>query len=456
MITEKLDSESIENREPRSRVWFSDRDLCRVAVKASKDKKLVFTNLLHFLTPERIEKHIKGMDKRTAAGPDGMSRDETLEVLQLLLPDLLKEIHEGRYKAPPLRRVYIPKANGKMRPIAVGNILDRGIQGAVAEILENVYEQDFLNSSFGFRPNRNCHQALRVVMDCSRQKREDHFLEIDLENFFGTMDHGWVMKFLRVRIGDKRILKLIESWLKAGVLENDGLQWPETGAPQGGAISPLLSNIYLHYVLDLWFEKVVRPKLQGEATLVRLADDFLISFKNRADLERMARVLPLRMGKFALKVSQEKSKKTYLGPPGKWPDVYGRSLSFLGFTITLQRRRTGKGMRLVFKTDRKKFTASKARAKETMKRMMHAPEEQQGKLLNAILRGHMNYYGLPGNTKRLASFRYTLIRYWRRLLSRRTRDHKVRWDKFNRLLNRCEIIPVRLRYTYVSFDQIKV
>jgi RNA-directed DNA polymerase len=449
VITEKSGTESTENRELRGRVWFSDKDLCRVADKASMDRKIVFTNLLHFLTPERIEKRIKGMDKKTASGPDGMSRDETLVALPLLLPGTLKEIHEGRYKVPALRRVYIPKSNGKMRPLAIGNILDRGIQGAMAEILENVYEQDFLNSSFGFRPNRNGHQALKKVMDCSRVNREDHFLEIDLENFFGTMDHGWVLKFLQVRIGDKRVLKLIESWLKAGILENNELQQPETGAPQGGAISPLLSNVYLHYVLDLWFEKAVRPRLQGEATLVRFADDFLISFKNRSDLETVARVLPLRMGKFALKISHEKSKKTYLGPPGKWPDVYGRSLNFLGFTITLQARKKGTGLRMVFKT-------SKAKAKEAMKKMMHASEERQGKLLNAILRGHMNYYGLQGNTHRLASFRYILIRYWRRLLSRRTRDKIVSWDEFNKLLERCEIIPVRLRYTYVSFGLINV
>lgn len=248
--------------------------LTRVAARARSHPKEQFTSLMHHLTPELIAKRLDKMSDATSAGVDGMSVSTVRKHLDWMLPPVLQKIHEGRYVAPPVRRVHIPKVDGGKRPIGIPTVVDRAVQAGMAKILEGIYEADFTKSSFGFRPGIGCHQALATVGKLVNDQRLYFALEVDIRDFFGSLDHGWLRKFVRLRIGDERVLKLIDSWLKAGVMTEAG-QWQESerGTPQGGSISPLLANIYLHYVLDLWWDKVIKKRLKGRTHLVRYADD---------------------------------------------------------------------------------------------------------------------------------------------------------------------------------------
>ncbi|MBF0107037.1 MAG: hypothetical protein HQM16_17140 [Deltaproteobacteria bacterium] len=246
----------------------------QIAVKARSNPKERFNNLMHHLTPKLVEECLLKIPRNSSSGTDKMTREQAQKHLSWLLPPIMQQIHQGNYEAPPVRRVYIPKADGKQRPIGVPQVVDRAIQGSMSRILNEIYEQDFLPSSFGFRPGLGCHHALATIQASLSRWNMNHVLEVDIRDFFGSLSHGWLMEFLELRIGDKRVLKLIKAWLKAGVMEKG--QWQPatgTGTPQGGSISPLLANIYLHYVLDLWFEKKIRKQLRRKAQLVRYADD---------------------------------------------------------------------------------------------------------------------------------------------------------------------------------------
>lgn len=431
-------------------IYFSSRELFRVAKKASSAKDEKFNNLMHHLTPILVSRNICKMNKNTAVGVDGLNRDNVLENLEQILPKKLDQIHKCQYKAPDSRRVYIPKSNGKKRPLAIGNILDRGIQGAVAEILNNIYEQDFQNCSWGFRPNKSCHHALKDLESKIFKGGQTYLLEVDLENFFGTLNHGWLMRFLEHRISDKRMLALIESWLKAGILEEGIVTHQTEGTPQGGAISPLLANIYLHYVLDLWVEKVMHRKFAGRISLVRYADDFIVSFHNSKDLESFFVALKIRLEQFGLKLSTEKTKKTKLGQKVNLKD-YGTTATFLGFTIFMAPRNNKRGFKMVYKTNRKKLSGARGEVKIGLKKRMHLPMEIQARYLNSVLRGHFNYYGLPGNTRSLKTFYDLARKYWKYVLMRRTRDKFISWEEFDEIQKKYKIIPPRLKYTYVKF-----
>ena len=431
-------------------IYFSSRELLRVAEKASSSTDEKFNNLMHHLTPKLVRSTIAEMNRSTASGPDGLSRDDVLENLNQLLPAKLEQIYDMKYQAPHLKRTYIPKSNGKMRPLAIGNILDRGIQGAVAKILSNIYEQDFQNCSWGFRPNKSCHHAIRDLEKKVFRGGQTFLLEVDLENFFGTLNHGWLMRFVEHRISDKRILSLIKSWLKAGILENGEILEQKEGTPQGGAISPLLANIYLHYVLDLWFEKVMKKQFAGRISLVRYADDFIVTFQNSNDLERFYIALKLRLERFGLKLSEEKTKKTKLGHRVS-SNEYGRAATFLGFTIFMAPRNNKRGWKMVYKTNRKKLSKARGEIKIGLKKRMHLPIDIQARYLNSVLRGHYNYYGLPGNTRAIVSFYDIARKYWKYVLARRTRDKFISWDDFDKLLVKYRIIRPRLKFTYEKF-----
>src|SRR5207249_10957808 len=225
-------------------------------------------------------------------------------------PPILKQIHEGRYTPPPVRRVYIPKADGAKRPIGVPAVIDRAIQAAMAKVLNEIYEQDFLKCSFGFRPGLGCHHALATINEVLYRRKLEDVLEVDIRDFFGSLSHEWLMRFLGLRIGDRRVLMLIQAWLKAGVLEEGRWQEGEKGTPQGGSISPLLANIYLHYVVDLWFERKMKPRFQGKAALVRYADDFCVFFEHATEVDTMRNLLQARLGQFGLTPAAEKTNET--------------------------------------------------------------------------------------------------------------------------------------------------
>jgi len=419
-----------------------------IAAKARKEPKAQFSNLMHHLTPELMMECLMKIPKNSAPGPDGITVDQARKNLDWLLRPLMNQIHLKQYKAPPVRRVYIPKADGKQRPLGVPNVIDRAIQAGTAQVLNEIYEQDFLPCSFGFRPGLGCHHALATVSEHLRRWKLNYVLEVDIRDFFGSLSHEWLRKFLKHRISDQRVLKLIDSWLKAGVMEQGKWQAVEQGTPQGGSISPLLANIYLHYVLDLWFEKKINKQLHGKAKLVRYADDFMILFENQQDIETVKTLLKTRLEQFGLEMAEAKTHTTNMNPRQNGDKHERRHLSFLGFCIYRTKTRYQTGHKTVFQTDSKRYTRAKAAMKEQLWRMMHWDLKQQAERINAILRGHFNYYGLAGNTDRIQKFCYETIRYWRRCLSRRSQKGKFDWEAYNRILKEHPLIRPRIRISY--------
>jgi group II intron reverse transcriptase/maturase len=419
-----------------------------IAAKARTKPKEQFNNLLHHLSYELVEECLKKISRSSAVGVDGMSVEEAQKNLSWLLPPILKQIHEGCYEPPPVRRVYIPKANGKKRPIGIPAVIDRAIQAAMTAILNEIYEQDFLPCSFGFRPGLSCHNALATINGILHVHKAEHVLEVDIQDFFGSLSHEWLGRFLRLRIGDERVLNLIEAWLKAGVMEDGKLQEIEKGTPQGGSISPLLANIYLHYVLDLWFEKKIKTRLGGKANLVRYADDFCIFFNHAGHVETMRILLKARLEQFGLTVADEKTHNTNLGQRESGGEHERRKMTFLGFTICRCKKRDNTGSKTVFVTDGKRFGRAKATMKEKIRRMRHWPVEKQQKAINAVLRGHFNYYGIAGNALGLQRFCQIVLKEWKHSLSKRSQTGRQTWEKFKILLEKYPLVSPHLRLSY--------
>lgn len=422
--------------------------LARIAARARQHKAEKFNSLMHHVTPQLLETCIKQMDKGTATGIDGLSRDAVLNNLDWISRHALQEAHKGTYTAKPVRQVLIPKPDGRQRPLGVPTVFERGFQHAVAKVLESIFEQDFLAVSFGFRPGLGCHHALASLEKGLHQDGSKHALEVDIRDFFGSLDHQWLRKFLRHRIGDERILKLIDTWLEAGVMTQEGLVESTTGVVQGGGISPLLANIYLHYVLDLWFEKIIKSRLAGRSQLVRFADDFVILFENEQDRDDFLPVLTERFRQFNLEIAENKTHKTDVVLSSQDSKHKRRAIKFLGFVIHRAKTRYGKGYKFVFRTESKRFTKVKANIKAELKKIQHHPLKEQGKVLNSLLRGHYNYFGLPGNSGKLSELSYWVTLAFRRSLSRRSQRGKQTWAEFTQTLNQLKIAKPRLRITY--------
>jgi group II intron reverse transcriptase/maturase len=444
----------VANTNARSGLGIAyDQGLERLAARARSYQQEKFSSLAHHISPSRIEQCIKAIDKKSATGIDGLTRDQTLENLDWLLLPKVSQIHRSSYEASAVRRTFIPKSDGKLRPLGIPPILERGIQAATSEVLSSIYEQDFLNCSYGYRPGRGCHNALAAVSNFVWVDGLTFAYEVDIRDFFGSLDHGWLLRFLGHRISDMRVLKLIEAWLKAGVME-DGQYLPtEVGSPQGGSISPLLANVYLHYVLDLWFYRKVVKQLKGRAELVRYCDDFVILFQKEEDVETFAALLKVRLEQFRLQIAENKTHKTDLKrrPNGGADDR--RRISFLGFEIFLARTISGRSSKVVFKTQGQRFSKAKLKLKEQLHAMMHWKVKDQAKRLNQILRGHYNYYGLPGNSRRLQTLRMFALRYWRLSLSRRSQNGKVTWEKYKVILEQHPIVQPKLHITYATITR---
>src|SRR4029077_962924 len=286
----------------------------RIAVKARCEPKLRFTSLAHHITKERVWENLKQMPAKSAAGVDGQTVTEAKESFEEWIAGMLQSVHREGYRAPDIRRVYIPKpGKQEMRPLGVPTAADRALQRSAAQVLSAIYEQDFLPCSFGGRPGRGAHQALASMHEMIAGRKVEWVLEADLKNFFGSLSHEWMLRFVEHRVGDPRLISLIRRWLKASILEDGEVHANEEGTPQGGSISVLLSNLYLHYVLDLWFERVVKPRLQGEAYLVRYIDDFVMCFQYRADALRVQELLSKRLEKFSLTLEPTKTKLVEFG-----------------------------------------------------------------------------------------------------------------------------------------------
>jgi group II intron reverse transcriptase/maturase len=382
--------------------------------------------------------------KDGAVGVDGQTgEDYTGEDLNARLVELLDRAKSGTYRAPPVRRVHIPKGTGnETRPIGIPTFEDKVLQRAVVMVLETIYEQDFLDCSYGFRPGRSAHQALAALWQQTMDMGGCWLVEVDIRKFFDTLDHAQLRQLLRHRIRDGVLLRLIDKWLKAGVLEDGSLAFPEVGTPQGGVVSPLLANVYLHYVLDVWFEREVKPRLQGRAFLVRYADDFVMGFACEGDARRVLEVLPKRFGKYGLSLHPDKTRLVpFQRPPHQSSpadserDSRPGSFDLLGFTHFWARSRRGFWV-VKRKTARDRLSRALRTIAQWCRLNRHQPIADQHRTLVQKLRGHFAYYGLTGNSFWLQRFRSWVVRIWKKWLARRRRRGFLSWAVFGRLLQR--------------------
>jgi group II intron reverse transcriptase/maturase len=389
--------------------------------------------------------------KDGAVGVDGVTAGEYEQDLQGNLQRLLDRVKSGTYHAPPVRRVHIPKGGSttETRPLGIPTLEDKLLQRAVVMLLEPIYERDFLDCSYGVRPGRSAHQALQTFRDRLMDRRGGWVLEVDIRKFFDNLEHGHLRTFLRLRVRDGVLLRLIDKWLKAGVLEDGSVSYPEAGTPQGGVVSPLLSNVFLHYVLDLWFEQDVKPRLRQRAFLVRYADDFVIGFRDQRDAQRVLEVLPKRFGKYGLSVHPTKTRLVPFSPPpakaegqsGTGADRPG-TFDLLGFTHYWGRSLRGYWV-IKLKTAADRFSRSVRSMDQWCRDNRHISLSQQQQKLNEKLRGHYAYYGVTGNSGALSRFLWEVQRRWRKWLYRRSRTRSMTWARFRRLLQRYPLAGVR-------------
>jgi group II intron reverse transcriptase/maturase len=416
--------------------------LGRVSEKSRREhgKKLSekerFTNLFTHLKADLLKAVFYRLKKGAAPGVDGLVWDEYEQGLSERLVDLQDRLHRGAYKPLPVRRTYIPKADGKQRPLGVPAIEDKVVQGAVVSLLTPVYEADFLESSYGFRPGRNQHMALEAVDAMMYRGKVNWVLDADIQSFFDTIDHDWMMRFLEHRIGDRRLLRLVKRWLKAGVMEDERLRATVEGTPQGGLISPLLANIYLHYVLDLWHRQEAQA-MQGTAHLVRYADDFIVGFQHQPEAEEYQRRLGARLHEFGLTVHPTKTRLLRFGlfarqDCGQDGRKKPATFDFLGFTHISGVTKKG-AFRVVRRTSRKKRSRKFAELKVEMRHRMHWKVADQWRWLASVLRGHYRYYGLPTNYAALAQFRNRVQACWHKTLQRRSQRARMTRSRLDRL-----------------------
>jgi len=363
-----------------------------------------------------------------ARGVDGVSRDEYGENLGDNIADLLTRMKSFKYKPLPVRRVYIPKANGKMRPLGLPSYEDKLVQGVMARILTEIYEERFCDSSFGYRPKRNAHDAVRSINGTLRAKKVNYILEADIKGFFDNVDHDCLMKFLEHDIADPNFLRYIKRFLIGGIMEGTVRQESEKGTPQGGLISPVLANVYLHYVLDLWVDKVLKKEFKGEVYYVRYADDFVLMFQYESEAKRAMAQLRARMGEFKLEVAED---KTRILPFGRFKGTK-ESFDFLGFTFYNAKTQAGK-YKTVIRTSEKKLKAKRQEAKAWIRKRLTKPVAETIKLISLSLRGHANYYGVSGNYKKVKDFHDYVKYQCHKMLNRRDQKGRVEWDKFQRI-----------------------
>ena len=428
----------------------------RIAEKARQEPTVRFTSLAHHLTPERLWKAVHHMSPATAPGTDGVTQPDAVNTFAAWAEPMLQAVHRHGYHPPAVRRVWIPKpGKAAKRPLGVPGVPDRALQRCTAEVLGAIYEQDFLPCSFGGRPGRGAHHALATLNEIIAGKRVSWVLEADLKNFFGSLDHQWMMRFVEHRVGDPRILSLIRRWLKVGVLEAGQVHASTEGTPQGGSISVLLSNVYLHYVLDLWFAKAIKPKLRGEAYLVRYIDDFVVCVAHRQDAEPFHRMLSQRLSKFQLELEPTKTRLIAVGRVAardaahqgrKKPDT----LYFLGFTHYCTRNRNG-GFKVGRKTEKTRLQRSRAHLQDTMRAMRHDPVDVPVQVLNQLLQGHYAYYGMAGNMRALIPVYQATESYWHRLLSSRSQKSSVTWTEFQALKQR---FPLKRPQLFLSYQDL--
>ena len=412
--------------------------LAWVKEAAERSRQTRFTTLLHHIDEEALARAFARLKRRAAPGVDGMTVADYEQGLAERLRELCERVQSGRYRPLPVRRTYIPKADGGQRPLGVPALEDKIVQGAVAEMLSAIYEADFLDCSYGFRPGRSAHQALRAVHDAIMTERVNWVLEADIRKFFDSVDHQWLSRMLAQRIADPRILRLISLWLRAGILEEAVFSDTVEGTPQGAGISPLLANIFLHYALDLWVAQWSRQRATGRMRLVRYADDFIVTFERRAEAQAMAAALADRLAKFGLRLHEG---KTRLIEFGRFAEADRRqrgetrpaTFDFLGFTHYCGKTRDGRFIAKC-RTQRQRKIRKLKELRQEMRRRMHRPLGEQQQWLSSVLRGHYAYYGITGNYRSLAVFFGQVLEGWIRALRRRGQRPHMPWERFHRIL----------------------
>jgi RNA-directed DNA polymerase len=426
--------------------------LGRIRQAAQKDKKQQFTALYHHVyNVDMLRESYYALKRKAAAGVDGVTWQQYGEKLEGNLKGLSDRLKQGAYRARPSKRSYVPKTDGSKRPIGVTALEDKVVQRATVSVLNAVYEYDFIGFSYGFRPGRNPHNALDALYVGTTKRRVNYVLDADIREFFDTLDHGWLERFIRHRVADKRVVRLVQKWLKAGVLEEGIRTQTDTGTVQGGSVSPLLANIYLHYVFDLWAEQWRKRHARGDVIIVRFADDFVVGFQHRGEAERFLSELKERLAGFGLALHSVKTRLIEFGRfasqnrtsrgEGK-PDTF----NFLGFThicgvtrkgwFTIRRKTIGKKLRLKI-----------LQVKSELRRRMHDPIPEQGAYLRSVVAGHTRYYGVPFNSPSIGIFRKEICRLWLRTLRRRSHKHRLTWERMQRLIEKW-IPPARVCHPY--------
>jgi RNA-directed DNA polymerase len=424
-------------------------DIDRISELAREDPQRRFFSIAHLITPEAMYAAFRSLRKDASAGIDGVTYEEYEKDAAGNIRKLYERLKDGKYQVQPLRRVYIPKENGKQRPISIPALEDKVVQKVAVDLLNAIYEQDFLVCSYGFRPGRGQHQALDEVgrVICTRPTK--WILEIDITAYFDSIVREQLIEMVEERVSDGSVLRLIRKWIKVGVIEEGRLLVSETGTGQGQPISPLLANIYLHYVLDDWFEKVVKPRLKGEAHEIRFADDAILCFERKEDAEKVRNVLPKRFAKYGLSLHPE---KTRLIEFGRFAEEKARrrgekpaTFDFLGFTHICARSRKGK-FTVHVKTVAKRLRRGLKAVAEWCQKHRHDPVSEQQKALNAKLRGHYQYYGRPTNYRSLRQFYRRILRIWREWLCRRSRGHRLTWERYIQILRQHPLLRPRITH----------
>ncbi len=425
---------------------------------ARKEKRTRFSALLHHVDAARLRDSYYALRRAAAPGVDGVTWGSYETDLERRLSDLESRVHHGTYRAQPSKRAYIAKADGRQRPLGIAALEDKIVQQAVVTVLNQIYEEDFIGFSYGFRPQRSAHDALDALFVGIMRKPVNWVLDADIRGFFDTLDHAWLMKFVEHRVADPRVLRLIRKWLRAGVSE-DGV-WSKTtvGTPQGAVISPLLANIYLHYVFDLWVQQWRKHQATGEVIIVRYADDIVVGFEHRADAEHFSVAWQQRLRQFGLELHPQKTRLIEFGPhasANRQQRGEGKpaTFDFLGFTHICGQARKTKRFLVKRQTVRKRLTAKMQEVKAQLRRRWHEPVAETGRWLQTVVRGYFNYHAISGNMDSLNSFRGQVIWHWRRALRRRSQRSRMTWARFLSLIVRW-IPSARILHPYpnVRFD----
>jgi RNA-directed DNA polymerase len=420
--------------------------LDRIRQAARQDRELKFTSLWHHVYGvDRLREAYLGLARQAAPGEDRQTWQDYGKNQEANLRDLSERLKRGTYRARPVKRVYIPKADGRQRPIGIPNLEDKIVQRATVTVLNAIYEEDFLGFSYGFRPGRSCHQALDALAVGIQSRKVSYVLDADIRGFFDSLDHEWLIKFVEHRIADRRVIRHIRKWLNAGVLESGKHVKQEEGVPQGGSVSPLLANIYLHYVFDLWADHWRQKHARGDVIIVRYADDFVVGFQHASDAERFQSELRERFRQFKLELHAEKTRVIEFGRfaaerrkrrgEGKPP-----TFNFLGFTHSCSKTQRGKFV-VLRRTMAKRMRAKLLEVKQELRRRMHADCQIVGRWLRSVVQGYTRYHAVPRNLQAAHVFRHWVIRLWRETLSHRSQKGAVRWDRMARLAQRWLPIP---------------